>query len=206
LAGVNVKIIVGLGNPGDQYARTRHNAGFWFADELARRHGGVFRLEPRHQAEMARVRIGAADVWLVKPMSFMNRSGGPVGSIATFYKVPPEEILVGYDEMDFEPGVVRLRQGGGAGGHNGIRELLANVGDVFWRLRIGVGRPGVKGGPSVDHVLSRPSAEDEKLIKDGVTAAVDNVSVLLEQGAAIAMNKLHSRGGAPAPIRGGADP
>ena len=191
---VSIKLIVGLGNPGDQYARTRHNAGFWFADELARRHGGAFRLEPRHQAEMARVRIGNADIWLVKPMSFMNRSGGPVGSIANFYKVPPEEILVGYDEMDFEPSVVRLKQGGGAAGHNGIRDMLANVGDAFWRLRMGVGRPTGKG-EVVDYVLSRAPADEEKLIKDGVTAAADIVPVFLEQGGPIAMNKLHTRGG-----------
>jgi len=197
---VTLKLIVGLGNPGEQYARTRHNAGFWFADELARRHGGVFRLEPRHQAEMARVRIGDADIWLVKPMTFMNRSGGPVGSIAGFYKVPPEEILVGYDEMDFEPGVVRLKHAGGAAGHNGVRDIAAKVGEAFWRLRIGVGHPGVKG-EGVDFVLTRPPAEEDKQIKEGVAAAADIVPTILEQGGQKAMTKLHSRGAPPATPR-----
>lgn len=192
MAAVPLKLIVGLGNPGDQYARTRHNAGFWFVDELARRHGGAFRLEPRHQAELARVRISDADIWLVKPMTFMNRSGGPLGSVAGFYKVSAEDILVGYDEMDFDPGDVRLRQGGGAAGHNGARDVLTHIGEAFWRLRIGVGRPGVKG-EVVDYVLTRAPADEEKLIRDGVLAAADIVPMLIEQGGAKAMNKLHSR-------------
>jgi peptidyl-tRNA hydrolase, PTH1 family len=204
LAGVSLKLIVGLGNPGEQYTRTRHNAGFWFVEELARRHGGAFRLEPRHQAELARVRISDADIWLVKPQSFMNRSGGPVGSIAGFYKVPVEEILVGYDEMDFDPGDVRLRQGGGAAGHNGIRDVLTHVGEAFWRLRIGVGRPGVKG-ETVDYVLTRAPAEEDKLIRDGVSAAADIVPMLIEQGAQKATHKLHSRPkpGTPPPASSG---
>jgi PTH1 family peptidyl-tRNA hydrolase len=192
LSGAPLKIIAGLGNPGDAYARTRHNAGFWFADELARRHGGAFRLEPRHQAELARVRIAGADIWLVKPMTYMNRSGGPVGSVAGFYKVPPDEILVAYDEMDFDPGTVRLKHGGGAAGHNGIRDVLTHVGESFWRLRIGVGRPGVKG-EVVDYVLTRAPADEEQLIRDTVNAAADIVPVILEQGGQKAMHQLHSR-------------
>src|SRR5690606_8050829 len=110
MSGLPIKLIVGLGNPGDRYARTRHNAGFWFVDELARRHGGSFRSEPRHQGELARIRVGDAELWLLKPMTYMNRSGGPVRSVASFYKVAPSEILVGYDELDFPPGAVRLKE------------------------------------------------------------------------------------------------
>jgi PTH1 family peptidyl-tRNA hydrolase len=190
--GTPLKLIAGLGNPGPEYARTRHNAGFWLVEELARRHGGAFRLEPRHQAELARVRIGAADVWLAKPMTFMNASGTAVGSVARFYKAAPEEVLLAYDELDFPPGKVRLRQGGGAAGHNGVRDVLAHLGESFWRLRLGIGRPAAKGA-GVDRVLSRPSADEERLILETIAAAADAIPVMLEQGAQVAMNRLHSR-------------
>jgi peptidyl-tRNA hydrolase, PTH1 family len=192
MSGVPLKLIAGLGNPGAEYARTRHNVGFWFADELARRHGGRFRLESRHQAELARVRIGAAEVWLVKPTTYMNASGTAVGSVAHFYKIAPEEILIAYDELDFPPGKVRLRQGGGTAGHNGVTDVLAHVGEAFWRLRIGIGRPDTKGA-GIDRVLSRPSGEEERLIRETIEAGADAVVTLLEQGAQIAMNGLHSR-------------
>ncbi len=192
MPGEPLKLIVGLGNPGTEYARTRHNAGFQFADELAARHGASFRSEPRHRAELARARIGAADLWLLKPMNYMNHSGDAVQSIASFYKVPLESILVAYDELDFPAGVVRLRQGGGAAGHNGLRDVIAQMGDGFWRLRIGIGHPGERS-QVLDYVLGRPSAEEAELIRSGVLAAADIVPVLLEDGAQIAMNLLHSR-------------
>jgi len=192
VAGLPLRIIVGLGNPGDEYARTRHNAGFWFTDELARRHGGAFRFEPRHQADVARVRIGAADLFLVKPQTYMNLSGTAVGSVAHFYKVAPDEILVAYDELDLEPGVVRLKHNGGAAGHNGVRDVAAAIGDSFWRFRFGIGRPGT-GGSGIDKVLGRPSSEEEKLLRETILAAADAVPVLIEQGAQIVMNQLHSR-------------
>src|SRR5256885_16900875 len=119
MAGEPVKLIVGLGNPGTEYARTRHNAGFQFADELARRHGATFRSEPRHRAELARMRVGDAELRLLKPMSSMNHSGDPVRSVATFYKVPGERVLVAYVALDFPTGGGRLRQGGGSAAHNG---------------------------------------------------------------------------------------
>jgi len=190
MAGVPLKLIVGLGNPGEEYARTRHNAGFWFVDELARRHGGAFKNEGRHQGHTARVRIGPHEVWLFKPMTYMNRSGGPTRSIATFYKVPVEEILIAHDELDFPPGVVKLKQGGGAAGNNGIKDLIANLGDAFLRLRIGVGKPPATG---VEHVLSRPSVADEKLIWDNIYEAAHVVPLIFEQGAQVAMNRLHTR-------------
>ena len=198
MAGEPLKLIVGLGNPGTEYARTRHNAGFQFLDELARRQDVLFRSEPRHRAELARARIGASDLWLLKPMNYMNRSGDPVRSVATFYKVPLAAILVAYDELDFPAGVVRLRQGGGAAGHNGMRDVIAQMGDGFWRLRIGIGHPGDRS-QVLDYVLGRPPAAEAQLIHDAIATAADVVPALLDEGAQIAMNRLHSRDPQPAP-------
>jgi len=192
MAGEPLKLIVGLGNPGTEYARTRHNAGFQFADELARRYAATFRSEPRHRAELARARVGAADLWLLKPMSYMNHSGEAVRSVATFYKIPLGSILVAYDELDFPPGVVRLKQGGGAAGHNGMRDVIAQMGDAFWRLRIGIGHPGDRA-QVLDYVLGRPNATDAPLLQAALLAAADSVPVLLEEGAQIAMHRLHGR-------------
>jgi peptidyl-tRNA hydrolase, PTH1 family len=189
MSGLSLKLIIGLGNPGAEYARTRHNAGFWFVEELARRHGGNFRHEPKHQGELARVRIGSAELWLLKPLTYMNRSGGPAQSVVNFYKIPTSEILAAYDELDFPPGVVRLKEGGGAAGHNGALDLIAQLGEPFWRLRIGVGKPPAQG---IEHVLSRPSGDDERLIRAAIATAADALPVLLEQGAQKAMNILHT--------------
>ncbi|HLY52409.1 MAG TPA: aminoacyl-tRNA hydrolase [Steroidobacteraceae bacterium] len=192
MAGEPLKLIVGLGNPGTEYARTRHNAGFQFADELAARHGAAFRSEPRHRGELARARIGDAQLWLLKPMNYMNNSGDAVRSVAYFYKVPLETILVAYDELDFPPGVARLRQGGGAAGHNGLRDVIAQMGDGFWRVRIGIGHPGDRS-QVLDYVLGRPPAPEAQLIHAAIQAAADIVPVLLADGAQAAMNLLHSR-------------
>jgi PTH1 family peptidyl-tRNA hydrolase len=192
MAGEALKLIVGLGNPGTEYARTRHNAGFQFADELAARHGASFRSEPRHRGELARVRIAETDLWLLKPMNYMNHSGDAVQSVASFYKVPVEAILVAYDELDFPTGVVRLKQGGGAAGHNGLRDVIAQMGDGFWRLRIGIGHPGDRA-QVLDYVLGRPPAAEAELLRAGIAAAADIVPVLLAEGAQIAMNRLHTR-------------
>jgi PTH1 family peptidyl-tRNA hydrolase len=198
MTGEPLKLIVGLGNPGTEYARTRHNAGFQFADELARRHGATFRSEPRHRGEVARVRIADTELWLLKPMSYMNHSGDPVRSVAGFYKVPVESLLVAYDELDFPAGVVRLRQGGGAAGHNGMRDVIAQMGDGFWRLRIGIGHPGDRS-QVLDYVLGRPGAADAQLMQDAIAAAADIVPVLMQDGAQPAMNHLHGRDPAPGP-------
>jgi PTH1 family peptidyl-tRNA hydrolase len=192
MAGEPLKLIVGLGNPGTEYARTRHNAGFQFIEELAQRHGAIFRSEPRHRAEAARARIAGDELWLMKPMNYMNRSGDAVRSVASFYKVPTEAILVAYDELDFPAGVVRLKQGGGAAGHNGMRDVIAQMGDGFWRLRIGIGHPGERS-EVLDYVLGRPPAPETLLIHEALLAAADAVPVLLTEGAQVAMNRLHSR-------------
>ena len=187
-----LKLIVGLGNPGSEYARTRHNAGFWLLDELARKFGATFRNESRYHAEVARIRIGGDELWLLKPMSFMNHSGGPVQSLAGFYKIPVESMLVAYDELDFPAGVVRLKHGGGAGGHNGMRDIIAQMGDAFWRLRIGIGHPGHKS-QVLNYVLGRPQPQDERLILDALQTAIDTIPVMLTEGSAKAMNRLHTK-------------
>jgi PTH1 family peptidyl-tRNA hydrolase len=191
MPGLSLKLIIGLGNPGEEYARTRHNAGFGFVEELARRHGGAFRLEPRHHGELARIRIGAADLWLLKPMSFMNRSGSAAQSVAAFYKALAPEILVAYDDLDLPAGVARLREGGGAGGHNGMRDVIAQLGPDFWRLRLGIGHPGHRD-KVLGYVLSRPSVEEDILIRQSIDAAADNMPVLLAEGPQQAMHRLHT--------------
>ena len=191
MPGLPLKLIVGLGNPGEEYARTRHNAGFGFVEELARRHGGAFRLESRHHGELARIRIGAADLWLLKPTNFMNRSGSAAQSVAAFYKASAAEILVAYDDLDLPPGVARLREGGGAGGHNGMRDVIAQLGADFWRLRLGIGHPGHRD-KVLSYVLSRPSIEEDILIRQSIDAAADIMPILLAEGPQQAMHRLHT--------------
>jgi PTH1 family peptidyl-tRNA hydrolase len=191
MPGLSLKLIVGLGNPGEEYARTRHNAGFGFVEELVRRHGGAFRLEPRHHGELARIKLGAADLWLLKPMGFMNRSGDAVQSVAAFYKAPASEVLVAYDDLDLPPGVARLREGGGAGGHNGMRDVIAQLGPAFWRMRLGIGHPGDRD-KVLSYVLSRPSTEDDILIRQSIADAAAIVPLLIAEGPQQAMHRLHT--------------
>jgi peptidyl-tRNA hydrolase, PTH1 family len=198
-------MIVGLGNPGPEYAQTRHNAGFWLADLLAERHGGTFRLERKFAAELAAIRIEGIEVLLLKPQTFMNRSGGPVQAAAAYLKIPPEQVLVAHDELDLQPGDARLKEGGGHGGHNGLRSLIAHLGPAFWRLRVGIGHPGNRA-EVIDFVLNRPSREEEALIRAAVTDAADVMPVLLAKGEQAAMNRLHSRGATPGQNRKGSEP
>ncbi len=192
MAGLPLTLIVGLGNPGPTYARTRHNAGFELVDELARRAGASLRHEGRHQGELGRASLAGAEVWLLKPMTFMNLSGQSVRSVAGFYRIAPQSILVAHDELDFPPGAVRLKEGGGAGGHNGLRDIMAQLGDEFWRLRIGIGHPGDRGAV-LDYVLGRPPAAEAGLIREAVAAAADAVPVMLTDGGQKAMSRLHRR-------------
>ena len=191
MSGLALKLIVGLGNPGPAYARTRHNAGFELVDELAGAAGASFARAARHRGELARARIADQELWLLKPLTFMNLSGGPVTSVAGYYRIPAGEILVAHDELDFAPGVVRLKQGGGAGGHNGLRDVIAHVGEEFWRLRIGIGHPADRSAV-LDYVLGRPPAEEAAQIRSAVHAAAEVVPVLLCEGPQKAMNRLHS--------------
>ncbi|HRP34847.1 MAG TPA: aminoacyl-tRNA hydrolase [Gammaproteobacteria bacterium] len=200
-----IRMIVGLGNPGPEYAPTRHNAGFWLADLLADRHGGTFRGERKFGADLASVRIDGADVLLLKPQSFMNRSGGPVQAAAAYLKVPVEQILVAHDDLDLPPGDVRLKQGGGHGGHNGLRNMITHLGPGFWRLRLGIGHPGHRA-EVIDYVLQRPSREDDLLIHAAVSDAADVMPILLGSGEQPAMHKLHSRSVPPRPDRNDSGP
>jgi len=193
-AGLPLQIIVGLGNPGREYETTRHNAGFWLVEELARRHGGNFRLEPRFHAELARTRIGGHELWLVKPQDFMNNSGRVTAAVTGFYKLPPADMLVAYDELDLQPGDVRLKSGGGHGGHNGLRDLIAHLGAEFWRLRLGIGHPGARELVT-PYLLGRTSSAERAPLEEAVRAAADIVPMIIEQGAEKAMQKLHTRGG-----------
>jgi PTH1 family peptidyl-tRNA hydrolase len=201
MPGDAIQLIVGLGNPGRDYETSRHNAGFWLLDELARRHGGAFRLEPRSHAELARVRLGGRDCWLVKPQDFMNNSGRVTAAVASFYKALPASILVAHDELDLPPGELRLKKGGGAGGHNGLKDLIAHVGEDFWRLRIGVGHPGVRELVT-PWLLGRTSSAERAPVEQVLPLGADSVSLMLEQGAERAMQQLHTSPPPPATGRG----
>jgi len=195
MAGLPLRIIVGLGNPGPEHQVTRHNVGFWFVDLLARRHGGEFRDYRKYSGETARVTIDGQELILLKPTTYMNRSGLSVRQISDFYKIVPDDILVAHDELDLPVGSVRLKNGGGHGGHNGLRDTIAHIGESFWRLRLGIGHPGIKA-EVIDYVLTRAPRAEEDLILEAVNTAADSVPLILEQGAERAMTKLHSRAGA----------
>ena len=194
MAGLPLRIIVGLGNPGPEHQVTRHNVGFWFVDLLARRHGGEFRDYRKYSGETARVTIDGQELILLKPTTYMNRSGLSVRQISDFYKIVPDDILVAHDELDLPVGSVRLKNGGGHGGHNGLRDTIAHIGENFWRLRLGIGHPGIKA-EVIDYVLTRAPRVEEDLILEAVATAADSVPLILEQGAERAMTKLHSRAG-----------
>jgi PTH1 family peptidyl-tRNA hydrolase len=194
MAGLPLRIIVGLGNPGPEHQVTRHNAGFWFVDLLARKHGGEFRDYRKYSGETARIAIAGQELMLLKPTTYMNRSGLSVRQLSDFFKIAPEEILVAHDELDLPVGGVRLKQAGGHGGHNGLRDIIAHIGENFWRMRLGIGHPGNKA-EVIDYVLTRAPRNEEDLILEAVGTAADTVPLLLEQGAERAMTRLHSRSG-----------
>jgi peptidyl-tRNA hydrolase, PTH1 family len=194
MAGLPLRIIVGLGNPGPEHLVTRHNAGFWLVDLLARRHGGEFRDYRKFSGETAKINIEGREIVLLKPTTYMNRSGLSIRQLSDFYKIAPADILVAHDELDLPVGTVRLKQGGGPGGHNGLRDTIAHIGEAFWRMRLGIGHPGNKA-EVIDYVLTRAPRAEEDLILDAVGTAVDCIPLLLEQGAERAMTRLHSRAG-----------
>jgi len=194
MPGLPLRIVVGLGNPGAEHQLTRHNAGFWCVDVLARRHGGEFRDYRKFSGETARIKLAGHELVLLKPTTYMNRSGLSIRQLSDFFKVPAAEVLVVHDEMDLPVGCARLKFGGGHGGHNGLRDTIAHIGEGFWRLRIGVGHPGNKA-EVIDYVLTRPPRAEDDLILDTVADAADSLPIILEQGAERAMTKLHSRVG-----------
>jgi len=157
----SLRLIVGLGNPGAEYAETRHNAGFWLCERLARELGASFSRESRYHGLVAKARVAGADVWLLQPQTFMNRSGQAVRALTQFYRIEPAEMLVLHDELDLPPGQMRLKFGGGLGGHNGLKDITAHLGTQdYWRLRIGIGHPGDRD-EVVDYVL-KPARKEER--------------------------------------------
>jgi PTH1 family peptidyl-tRNA hydrolase len=186
-----IRAIVGLGNPGAKYEDTRHNAGFWFVDRLAQRYGGQFRADGKFFGEVCRVRIGANEIWLLKPATFMNRSGRAVSALLNFYKMGVAELLVAHDEIDLPPGDTRLKVGGGHGGHNGLRDVIPAVGQDFVRLRVGVGHPGHKEQVA-DYVLSRAPKAEQEAIDMSLERAEDVIEAVVAGELARAMNQLHS--------------
>lgn len=187
-----VTIIAGLGNPEEKYERTLHNAGFWFVDALARKYGGNFRFEKKFDADYCRINLHGDDVWLIKPQSYMNLSGQPVRGMLDYYRLNATELLVAHDEIDLPPGTVRLKKGGGHGGHNGLRDVIQHCGADFMRLRLGVGHPGEKNKVT-NYVLKKGSSEVEAMVERNVDDAIAVMPVLLDDGLNAAMKKLHTK-------------
>jgi len=187
-----IRLIAGLGNLGVKYDKTRHNAGFWFVDELARRFSGAFKLETKFSGECCKIDIAGEAVWLIKPTTFMNRSGLSVKQLSSFFKIPAEQILIAHDELDIDPGTLRLKSGGGHGGHNGLRDLHAQIGKEYWRLRVGIGHPGA-ANKVADYVLSRASAADEVEIHNSIDRAADEIERIVSGDMQKVMNTLHTK-------------
>jgi PTH1 family peptidyl-tRNA hydrolase len=173
------------------HALDRHNAGFWFVDQLAARNGSQFRAHAKYQGEICRVTLADREVTLLKPHTYMNRSGLSIRALADYMKVPPVEILVAHDEMDLLPGVARFKSGGGHGGHNGLRDTIVHLGADFWRLRIGVGHPGDKS-LVIDYVLKRAPHTEEDRIVAAIADAADYLPLFMSEGSEKAMNRLHT--------------
>ena len=188
----HLRIIAGLGNPEQKYERTLHNAGFWFVDALARKYGGEFRFEKKFDADYCRVNIDGDEIWLVKPQNYMNQSGLPVRGVLDYYRLDPKHLLVAHDEIDLPPGTVRLKQGGGHGGHNGIRDVMRHCGEDFMRLRIGVGHPGEKTKVT-GYVLKRGSGDVESAVEKTVEDAMTVMPMLIADGLNAAMKALHTK-------------
>lgn len=186
-------LIAGLGNPGPKYERTRHNAGFWFLEALARCHGIPLTSQKKLQGEGGKTAIDGSDCVLLKPATWMNESGQSLRAAMDFYRLEPARTLVAYDDLDLPPGTVRLKKGGGHGGHNGLRSIGSHLGTPdYWRLRIGIGHPGVREAVT-PWVLSRPGADDERAILDAVDRAVRVIPDFLSGRDGEAMKALHTR-------------
>jgi len=192
-----MKLVAGLGNPGAKYEKTRHNAGFWWLDLLASRERAIYKSESRFQGAYAKIAAGSDDVWLLKPETFMNLSGQAVAALASYYKIAPKEILVAHDELDLPAGGVKLKFGGGLGGHNGLKSIAQCLGTQdFWRLRIGIGHPRETAASEqevVDYVLHPPRAEEQSAIDDAIAKSLAVWPLLSEGKTEAAMLKLHTK-------------
>jgi len=191
MAGTPLAIIAGLGNPGPEHRLTRHNAGFWFVDALSHALGGQFRSHARYHGEICRVPLDGRDVVLLKPQTYMNRSGLSVRALLDYLKAPAGELLVVHDELDLPPGTARYKLGGGHGGHNGLRDTITHCGPDFWRLRLGIGHPGDRS-QVIDYVLQRAAPADQEALLQAIDAALQTLPVFVRDGSEKAMHALHS--------------
>jgi PTH1 family peptidyl-tRNA hydrolase len=188
-----VQLIVGLGNPGAKYEATRHNVGFWFVEQVARAKGASLRQEKKFHGEVCSLSLEGNTLWLLKPMTYMNNSGISVRALAQFYKIPAEAILVVHDELDIPPGALRLKKDGGHGGHNGLRDIIAQLGSkAFLRLRVGIGHPGVSRDVT-NYVLGRPGGAEQSDIEQALQDAMHYLPMIVSGEMQKAMNHLHSR-------------
>ncbi|BFU60115.1 MULTISPECIES: aminoacyl-tRNA hydrolase [Rodentibacter] len=187
-----IKLIVGLGNPGDKYAETRHNAGEWLVERLARRFNVSLTPENKFFGKTARTSVNGNEVRLLVPTTFMNLSGKAVAALAGFYRIKPEEILVVHDELDLPPGTAKLKQSGGHGGHNGLKDIVAQLGNNnnFYRLRLGIGHPGHRDLVS-GYVLNKPSPTEREALEKALDEAVDCVELIFKDGMVKATNRLN---------------
>lgn len=204
---MTIRLLVGLGNPGPEYEATRHNAGFWWIDAVAAKLGARLVFERNYHALVARVnRPGGEPLWLLQPQTFMNLSGKSVAGLARFFKIAPEEILVAHDELDLQPGQVKIKLGGSPAGHNGLKDIAAQLGSKdFWRLRLGIGHPGVKA-EVINYVLKKPSASDREAIEQCETRTLEALDLLLAGEMERAMMKVHLKPPRPKAVQPAAAP
>jgi peptidyl-tRNA hydrolase, PTH1 family len=190
---MTIRLLVGLGNPGAEYEATRHNAGFWWLDEVARKLRVSLQPERSYHGLVARInRAGDEPLWLLQPMTFMNLSGKSVAALARFFKIAPAQVLVAHDELDLQPGQAKLKLGGSAAGHNGLKDIHAQLGTQdFWRLRLGIGHPGVKAEVP-NYVLKKPSAEHRTEIEKAIARSLESLDLVLAGDMAKAMMKVHA--------------
>ena len=190
---MTIRLLVGLGNPGTEYEHTRHNAGFWWIDEAARKLRASLQPDRSYHGLVARInRAGEEPLWLLQPMTFMNVSGKSVAALARFFKIAPAQVLVAHDELDLQPGQAKLKLGGSAAGHNGLKDIHAQLGTQdFWRLRLGIGHPGVKAEVP-NYVLKKPSAEHRAEIDKAIARSLESLDLVLAGDMAQAMMKVHA--------------
>jgi PTH1 family peptidyl-tRNA hydrolase len=201
-----IRLLVGLGNPGPEYAETRHNAGFWWIDAAATVLGARLSPDRSYFGWVGRVAAPGGSLFLLQPMTFMNLSGKSVAALGRFFKITPEEMLVVHDELDLQPGQVKMKQGGGVAGHNGLRDIQAQLGTAdFWRLRLGIGHPGVKSEVA-DYVLRKPPAEQREAIVKAIEQTLPALDLLIAGDMARAMMQVHAKPPRPKPPRPEAKP
>jgi PTH1 family peptidyl-tRNA hydrolase len=187
-----MRLVVGLGNPGREYEATRHNAGFWWVENLAEGLRVGLKAESRFHGRVGRLAGSGDDCWLLLPQTYMNRSGQSVGALAGFYKIAPEDVLVVHDELDLPPGTVRLKKGGGVAGHNGLKDIAARIGPDFWRMRIGIGHPGDRALVA-SYVLHPPRVEETPLISAAVERSLEVWPLMFAGEMEKAMHRLHTQ-------------